>query len=291
MTRGQAKKVEAATKENAHPAAKPTAGKKNAKSTATASKPAKKRKSPSPELSDDTTLVDEPAEGPSPKKKKASPKASTKKEKPEVSGKAAKGGEKTEKKDTTAPQPTPAASTSPIDHEAIATHVKQAVHSAIMPFTKLLDPFMQFQMQCAKLGEETGVEANAKRTQVIDIIAELQARHRHRRSISASSFRKLVPAQRKQQAASMADSSAQFKEPTRTHVHAPATEAAHSHGSAAERAAPGLERQGSVSKMARVAKRLVTSPREEKEQVQLDRTLEREVKKGPKEADVGLMEV
>lgn len=177
MTRGQAKKVEAATKENAHPAPRPMAGKKNAKLAATTSKPAKKRKSPSPELSDDTTLVDEPAEGPSPKKKKASPKASMKKEKPEVSGKATKGGEKTEKKDTTTPQPTPAASPSPIDHEAIAKHVKQAVHSAIMPFTKLLDPFMQFQMQCAKLGEETGLEADAKRTQVIDIIAELQARY------------------------------------------------------------------------------------------------------------------
>lgn len=82
-------------------------------------------------------------------------------------------------------------------------------------------------------------------------------------------------------------------EPTRTLEHAPATEAAaHEHGSAAgESAAPGLERQGSVSKMASVAKRMVTSPREEKEQVQLDKTLEREVNKGPKEADVGLMEV
>jgi len=43
--------------------------------------------------------------------------------------------------------------------------------------------------------------------------------------------------------------------------------------------------------MASVAKRMVTSPREEKEQVQLDKTLEREMNKGPKEADVGLMEV
>ena len=35
---------------------------------------------------------------------------------------------------------------------------------------------MQFQLQCARLGEQTGLDAQAKRTQVLDVVAGLRAR-------------------------------------------------------------------------------------------------------------------
>lgn len=44
-----------------------------------------------------------------------------------------------------------------------------------------------------------------------------------------------------------------------------------------------------MSKIASVAKNLVKSPQEEKEHLRLEKTLDKEVKKGPK-ADVGMME-
>lgn len=50
-----------------------------------------------------------------------------------------------------------------------------------------------------------------------------------------------------------------------------------------------MERQSSVSKIAGLAKHLVKSPQEEKEHLQLEKTLDREVKKGP-QADIETME-
>ncbi len=51
---------------------------------------------------------------------------------------------------------------------------------------------------------------------------------------------------------------------------------------------PPAKRQGSVSKIAEVAKHLVKSPKEEKEHLQLEKTVSEEKKKG--EADVGVLE-
>lgn len=108
------------------------------------------------------------------------------------------------------------------------------------------------------------------------------------------------------------DYSIQFKEPaepthsppshnhnhshTSTHPHVssvlhPSSHAddgtAHHSGSAT--APPPMQRQGSVSKMAHVAKNLVKSPVEEKEEKSLQKTVSQEAKKG--EVDVGVMEV
>lgn len=54
-------------------------------------------------------------------------------------------------------------------------------------------------------------------------------------------------------------------------------------------APPPMQRQGSVSKIAHVAKNLIKSPAEEKEEKSLQKTVSEEARKG--EVDVGVMEV
>lgn len=60
------------------------------------------------------------------------------------------------------------------------------------------------------------------------------------------------------------------------------------HNSASTKSPPPVQRQSSVSKVAQMAKHLVKSPVEEKEHLQLEKTLSKEAKKGA--VDVGTME-
>jgi leucyl aminopeptidase len=60
------------------------------------------------------------------------------------------------------------------------------------------------------------------------------------------------------------------------------------HNSASTKSPPPMDRQSSVSKIAQVAKHLVKSPAEEVEHKQLEKTLNKEAKKG--EVDVSVME-
>ena len=90
------------------------------------------------------------------------------------------------------------------------------------------------------------------------------------------------------------DYSLQFKEPAEpSHSHSLAS--THTHGSAgptdaaSTMAPPPMQRQGSVSKIAHVAKNLIKSPAEEKEEKSLQKTVSEEARKG--EVDVGVMEV
>ncbi|KAJ4412714.1 hypothetical protein N0V91_000476 [Didymella pomorum] len=99
------------------------------------------------------------------------------------------------------------------------------------------------------------------------------------------------------------DSSLQFKEPA-SHPHVsdmlhPSSNTDDStvnstgtvdpkHNSASTKSPPPMDRQSSVSKIAQVAKHLVKSPAEEVEHKQLEKTLNKEAKKG--EVDVSVME-
>ncbi|KAL1595541.1 hypothetical protein SLS59_008178 [Nothophoma quercina] len=95
------------------------------------------------------------------------------------------------------------------------------------------------------------------------------------------------------------DHSLQFKEPAHPHtsLHPSSNTDSTSnnagtvdpaHGSNDTKSPPPIERQSSVSKIAEVAKHLVKSPQEEKEHLQLEKTLSKEAKKG--EVDVGVLE-
>ncbi|KAJ4384435.1 hypothetical protein N0V86_000034 [Didymella sp. IMI 355093] len=99
------------------------------------------------------------------------------------------------------------------------------------------------------------------------------------------------------------DSSLQFKEPA-SHAHIsdvlhPSSNTDDStvnsagavdpkHNSASTKSPPPLDRKSSVSKIAEVAKHLVKSPAEEKEHLQLEKTVSEEAKKG--KVDVSMME-
>ncbi|KAJ4324906.1 hypothetical protein N0V94_000960 [Neodidymelliopsis sp. IMI 364377] len=91
------------------------------------------------------------------------------------------------------------------------------------------------------------------------------------------------------------DASLQFKEPANVLPHptlhpSTSTDSSSSTDSTNTSASHApLERQGSLSKVASIAKKLVESPKEEKEHLQMEKTLQKEVKKGDS-ADVGTLE-
>ncbi|KAF2630045.1 hypothetical protein BU25DRAFT_456456 [Macroventuria anomochaeta] len=166
----------------------------------------KKRKSSQGEDGGDTDktlgLYEEEVEDtPSPEKKQKITDEDGKKKqaaKPKPAKGGQKGGKKVEKVTTSPASPPPTAALTPVDLDQItravqdairphlglldpdvhpsliATQVNQGMHAAIQPYLAIIEPFMRFQRLYAKLGENVGVDADAKITQVKDIIVRLQ---------------------------------------------------------------------------------------------------------------------